>query len=73
MNINDDSRNRHDRLESHFGFLEATLVELSSDISASLLEGTTLEVALQAVHDALVVLEDGGEHMVIFTGDAWIV
>lgn len=65
-------RNRHDRLESHFGDLWATLVELSSGLDGQLTEGTSLEVALQTLHDRILRLEDADQAFGSFKGDAFI-
>jgi hypothetical protein len=49
-------RNRHDRLETHFGLYSAQLVALSSEIDV-LPEGATLEEAVRALWQRVVDLE----------------
>lgn len=66
-----DYRNRHDRLEQHWGVLPSTLVELSSAIDV-MPSGTTLEAALTAIDERIIALEARGAYLASFTIDAEI-
>jgi hypothetical protein len=56
MTSRTDSRNRHDRLESHWGDLPTDLVEIDSEIMG-LPAGTTLQALLVGFEAALQALE----------------
>ena len=63
-------RNRHDRIESHFGTFEATLVELSSALGVDLPTGTTVEAAIAIIHERLLRLEDHDVYVFSLKADA---
>jgi len=81
-----EHRNRHDRVEHHFGTLEATLVELSEALGLDLPTGMTVEAAITVINDRVTRIENHDVHVFslkadavklesfsgAFTADAWL-
>ena len=63
-------RNRHDRVEHHFGTLEATLVELSEALGLDLPTGMTVEAAISVINDRVTRLENHDVHVFSLKADA---